>query len=124
MTADQSNPPIPQPASRELIALAEATRPDWNTADVEAIVAHARIVGFTWPQVLAGLSRLMADPKAFPGELVPDWRNPVATAHRHGADPAAHADELAQARADAAAATARRKAFDRQVADRARGGST
>ena len=39
-----------------------------------------------WPAAYE-LSRLMADPKAVPGELVPDWRNPVAAAHRHGAAP-------------------------------------
>lgn len=78
---------VPVPASPEMTALATKTRPDWNERDVRAVLAHAHTVGMTWQQVLVVMGRLMADPKAVPGELVPDWRDPVAAAHRHGAEP-------------------------------------
>jgi hypothetical protein len=68
----------------ELTALAAAVRPDWDRANVGAVIANAAAVGMTWPQVLVALPRLMADPHARPSELVPDHRDPMAP---HPADP-------------------------------------
>lgn len=93
--ADAPGEKVPVPASPEMIALAAKTRPDWDPRNVQAVLASAHSIGMSWEQVLAGMGRLMADPKAMPGELVPDWRDPVAAAHRHGAGPN---DEWRQAR--------------------------
>jgi Family of unknown function (DUF6283) len=83
MTATDQAPEIRR-AVPELAALAVAVREDWQAADVRAVIANAAAVGMTWSQVLVTLPRLMADPQARPGELVPDHRHPLAP---HRADP-------------------------------------
>ncbi|GAA2107694.1 hypothetical protein [Streptomyces synnematoformans] len=61
---------LPHPASAELLQLAAATRPDWAPADVSEALAAAHAASMTWPQVLAAMGRLMADPEALPADLV------------------------------------------------------
>lgn len=122
MTGQQPAMHVPVPSTEGLIQFAAETRPDWDSSNLRAVLLHAHTIGMTWAQVLATMGRLMADQRAVPGELVPDWRDPVAAAHRVGADPAKHADELADARAAIAAASAKRRTTDRQVAERAQGG--
>jgi hypothetical protein len=83
VTATDQAPEIRR-AVPELTALAVAVRADWHEPDVRAVIANAAQIGMTWPQVLVALPRLMADPQARPGELVPDHRSPLAP---HPADP-------------------------------------
>lgn len=121
MTAEQSVT-VPVPSTEGLIRFAAEIRPDWDGDSLRAVLMHAHAIGITWPQVLTLMGRLMADKRAVPGELVPDWRDPVAAARKVGADPADHADELADARKAFATASEKRRVTDRQVAERARGG--
>jgi hypothetical protein len=76
---NQKTPEIRR-AIPELQALAVAVRGDWNPDDVRAAIANAATIGMTWPQVLVALPRLMADPAARPGELIPDYRDPNRSA--------------------------------------------
>lgn len=62
-------------ATPELVALAHAARPDWREHAVRAVIAEAAAVGWTWPAVLVALPRLMCDPEAVPGDLIPYQRN-------------------------------------------------
>ncbi|MFK0172663.1 hypothetical protein ACIQU5_28090 [Streptomyces sp. NPDC090306] len=87
-------PDVPRPATVQLLALAEAARPDWPPHMLRDALAQARTHGMTWGQVLAEAGRLMADPGAQPGDLVaaaPEpWRRrrptqDADTAHRGAA---------------------------------------
>lgn len=84
----------PQPATRELHALAAAVRPDWDQIDVRDVLAAARTAGRPWPQMLLELVRLMTEPEAMPRDLQltarDAWRvrrpvPPPDTAHRGAA---------------------------------------
>lgn len=84
----------PVRASRELVALAMATRPDWSHDAVLQAIARAQYAAMPWPHVLLGLTRLMCDPGATPDELAHDaprpWQarrlpQPAETAHRGAA---------------------------------------
>jgi hypothetical protein len=76
MTAQQPDPV--HRATAELTALAIAVRHDWPEHAVSGAIQQAGYEGMTWRQVLVSLPRLMADPDATPGELVPDSRQPLA----------------------------------------------
>ncbi|MEV6791309.1 hypothetical protein AB0M87_04755 [Streptomyces sp. NPDC051320] len=71
-------PDLPRPASRELLALASAARPDWGPHEFLDVLTQARSSGMTWGGVLAAVGRLMADPQAEPMDLLPavpeHWR--------------------------------------------------
>jgi len=72
-------------ASCQLTALAVAVRPDWDERDVSGVILQATNAGMTWPQILTGLPRLMADPKACPRDLIPDGWSPLARVAHPGA---------------------------------------
>ena len=72
-------------ASCQLTALAVAVRPDWDERDVSGVILQATNSGMTWPQILTGLPRLMADPKACPRDLIPDGWSPLARVAYPGA---------------------------------------
>jgi len=72
-------------ASCQLTALAVAVRPDWDERDVSGVILQATNSGMTWPQILTGLPRLMADPKAAPRDLIPDGWSPLARVAYPGA---------------------------------------
>jgi hypothetical protein len=65
----------------ELVTLALAVRADWQEHWIRGAISQGAAEGMTWPQVLVSLSRLMADPRAVPRDLLPDSRTPLA--HRH-----------------------------------------
>jgi len=84
----------PQPATRELLGLLAAMRPDWEYCDVREALAAAHAAARPWPQVAVEIVRLAADPDAGPHDLTlnaPDaWRQrrqpqPADTAHRGAA---------------------------------------
>lgn len=64
----------------QLIDLAVAVRGDWNAADVKGAMLNAHNHGFTWPQALVAMVRLMVDEQARPGEIVPVRHNPIVAA--------------------------------------------
>lgn len=84
---------VPRPASAELLALAAATRPDWDPHALREALAQARTQGITWGRALVVAAQLMADPRATPSDLlasVPQpWRRrhvpPPELAHRGAA---------------------------------------
>jgi len=101
--------PVPSPAdvihraTGELVALACAVRrgsPDWREHYVNGVISQAMQEDppMTWPQILTGLSRLMADPDAVPRDLLPDSRTPLA--HRSVLPPERNEGYAAAARAD------------------------
>lgn len=96
----------PQPASKELIALAAKARPDWNTDDVCDALARARYDAMSWAQILVCMGRLLANPDAEPEDLAAhapeEWRH-----HRQAPAPSTYERGIAQARALAEAARAR-----------------
>lgn len=48
------------PATRELLDLAAATRPDIDLDDLHKVIGEAWQAGWTWPQILAQVSRMLA----------------------------------------------------------------
>lgn len=58
-------------ATAELVALAVAMRADWDVSAVEQALAQAAAEGMAWPLMVSGMARLMIDPSASPGDLVP-----------------------------------------------------
>lgn len=88
----------PRPASTELLALAAATRPDWDPHALREALAQARNCGMTWPLVLVAAAQLLADPDSQPHDLIPaapePWRH-----RRPGPGPETYARGSAAARA-------------------------
>ncbi|MEU1596159.1 hypothetical protein ABZ468_25700 [Streptomyces sp. NPDC005708] len=85
---------VPVPATHQLLALAEAARPDWSIDQLRDVLAQARYTDMTWPRVLVAVAQLIADPQAEPPDLLahaPEpWRHrrrPAGpeTAHRGAA---------------------------------------
>lgn len=66
----------PERASRELVALALATRPDWDHDAVLSAIARAQYAHMPWPHVLLSLTRLMCDADSTPAELAHDAPRP------------------------------------------------
>lgn len=114
MTSTKTTRPEVQVALAELIALAVAVRRDWTPADVQAAVIDAKMTGLTWSQALVGLVRLLVDPQAVPGELVPLKPDPQRPGPVMVGDPSRHADVLAEARIDCANAAAKLKADEHE----------
>lgn len=82
----------------ELVALAVAVRPDWTADDVQAALVDARTCGWSWAHAFVAMARLIVDPDAKPGELVPPHPDPQrAPLHRPGSAESA-AELLAEAR--------------------------
>jgi hypothetical protein len=67
-----------RPAAVEMTALAVAVRADWNEDVVAGTLRRAADNGMTWPQVLARLPKLMADPSKTPADLLAVRPDPVA----------------------------------------------
>jgi hypothetical protein len=61
---------VPRPATVQLLALADACRPDWSTDQLRDVVALARNEGMSFARVLTGLAQLIADPDAEPPDLL------------------------------------------------------
>ncbi|MGV4984562.1 hypothetical protein ACVB8X_14165 [Streptomyces sp. NRAIS4] len=85
---------VPQPATPQLLALAEASRPDWSVDQLRDVLAQARTEGMTFGRVLVLVAQLIADPDAEPPDLLaarPEpWRHRrrlpgPETAHRGAA---------------------------------------
>lgn len=102
--------PVIYVALAELIDLAAAVRPDWHRDQVQGAVMDAKMSGLTWSQALVGMVRLLVDPDATPGELVPVKLDPQRPGPLSVGDPSRHADALAEARIDCAQAAAKLKA--------------
>lgn len=85
---------LPRPATAQLLALAEASRPDWSVDQLRDVLAQARYADMSWSRVLVAMAQLITDPDAEPPDLLaaaPEpWRRrrpaPEAeTAHRGAA---------------------------------------
>ncbi|MFE6362919.1 hypothetical protein ACFVP3_23335 [Streptomyces sp. NPDC057806] len=84
---------VPCPATSQLLALAQACRPDWSIDQLRDVLALAR-PAMTWGRCLVAVAHLIADPTAEPPDLlaeIPDsWRQRrrppgPETAHRGAA---------------------------------------
>ncbi|WP_426568151.1 hypothetical protein [Streptomyces canus] len=77
MTGDTE---VPRPATGQLLALAQATRPDWSIDHLRDVLAQARTEGMTFARALVAVAQLIADPKATPRDLLAG--RPEAWRHR------------------------------------------
>lgn len=89
-----SDPDVPRSATPQLLALAEAARPDWSIDLLRDVVAQVRQAGMSFGRLVVAVAQLIADPDAEPPDLlagVPEpWRQrrrpPTPdTAHRGAA---------------------------------------
>ncbi|MFJ6841413.1 hypothetical protein ACIQRE_01950 [Streptomyces griseoluteus] len=88
-------PDLPRPATTQLLALAEASRPDWPVHQLADVLAQLRCsTDMSWGRVLVAVAQLIADPAGEPRDLlagVPEpWRHRrrppgPETAHRGAA---------------------------------------
>ncbi|MER5909537.1 hypothetical protein ABT124_03275 [Streptomyces sp. NPDC001982] len=69
-----------RPATAQLLALAEACRPDWSIDQLRDVLAQARYADMTWGRVLVAVAQLIADPEAEPPDLLA--ARPEAWRHR------------------------------------------
>jgi hypothetical protein len=86
---------VPRPATHQLLALAEAARPDWSIDLLRDVLAQVRCrEDVTFGRLLVAVAQLIADPDAEPPDLLaglPDpWRQrrrppEPDTAHRGAA---------------------------------------
>ena len=77
----QPQPAVPRSAFPELVALAVAWRPGWTEPAVAGAIRQAADQGMTRDHILVTLARLMADPGAAPGDLVPSATDPTVRRH-------------------------------------------
>jgi hypothetical protein len=84
---------VPRPATNQLLALAQACRPDWSIDQLRDVLAQAR-PAMTWGRCLVAVAQLIADPSAEPPDLLAEipelWRQRrrppgPETAHRGAA---------------------------------------
>lgn len=62
---------LPQPATHQLLALAEATRPDWPLDQLRDVLAQARCQqDMSFGRLLVAVAQLIADPAAEPADLL------------------------------------------------------
>lgn len=62
---------LPQPATHQLLALAEAARPDWSPGQLRDVLAQARCrEDMSFGRLLVAVVQLIADPEAEPADLL------------------------------------------------------
>ena len=66
-----------QPASRELVALAKAMRPDWDEEALSSAILAAHNAGWSWLRTFNFTVRLMTDEEANPADLRRAAANPA-----------------------------------------------
>ncbi|GAB2714773.1 hypothetical protein [Streptomyces bullii] len=67
---------VPRPATGQLLALAQACRPDWSIDQLRDVLAQARNEGMTWGRVLVVVAQMIADPMAQPPDLLAELPEP------------------------------------------------
>lgn len=100
-------------ATPQLLALAEAMRPDWGEREMSDLAgALASAHGSGWPFARACLAavRVMCDAEAEPRELMDQTRNPLRPAPKSEPVDLDAIPELAQAKARLAEVSAQRAA--------------
>ncbi|MFF9310152.1 hypothetical protein ACF1BS_04495 [Streptomyces sp. NPDC014748] len=70
---------LPRPATTQLLALAEAARPDWPVDQLRDVLAQVRCrEDVTFGRLVVAVAQLIADPRAEPPDLLPGtpeaWR--------------------------------------------------
>ena len=66
-----------QPAQPELLALAKAMRPEWDTDTLAAAFIAAKNAGWTWTRTFTETCRLLTDEDAGPRDLRAAAASPV-----------------------------------------------
>jgi hypothetical protein len=84
-------------AMPELIALAEASRPDWDADELRGALVGAAERGWPWPRALVATATLLADPDGMPRDLRARTSDPLHPAAPEPGDPQARAAIIAEA---------------------------
>lgn len=66
-----TDPDVPRPATGQLLALAEAARPDWSIDQLRDVLGQLRCrEDMSFGRLLVTVAQLIADPKAEPPDLL------------------------------------------------------
>lgn len=82
---------VPRPATTQLLALAEAARPDWSPDLLRDVLAQIRCrEDMSFGRLVVAIAQLIADPEAEPPDLLAGMPEPWRQRRRPPAPDTAH----------------------------------
>ncbi|MCQ9178751.1 hypothetical protein KMT30_06840, partial [Streptomyces sp. IBSBF 2953] len=89
--APVSDSEVPRPATPQLLALAEAARPDWSPDLLRDVLAQVRCqADMSFGRLVVAIAQLIADPEAEPPDLLAGMAEPWRHRRRPPAPDTAH----------------------------------
>ncbi|MFB7596938.1 hypothetical protein [Streptomyces sp. NPDC056160] len=82
---------LPQPATPQLLALAQAARPDWSPGQLRDVLAQIRCRDdMSFGRLVVAVAQLIADPQAEPPDLLAEIPEPWRQRRRPPGPETAH----------------------------------